>query len=430
MSYSHNHLAGSMPTHQQRIPTSHNGITLTVVQGPTNAKVATGKEKDRKPIDPPPIVKLDVDPRSFDRSFYGNPEHCLFNPFWIMYVYLVNADRDSKQDPEVARKGLVGTTCSSLHKFKDPNSHDAGYFVFGDLSVKFEGCFKLQFVLYEMRRTEVVMCTTATSAPFQVHTQRTFPGMAESTFLTRHLSDQGCRLRLRKDSRQATNRKRQLTFSIEADRARTTGPSPKRQRTDGPGDVLHDGIPAHTGLQTSSTGGGGGGGYMGGFPQHQYQSPYQSARQLSSSRQMGRGRPVPPAMTVAPNYTTAPLLSSYTTAPIAPHFTTTTSMGPTLPATSMGTQSMGTWPATPSSGLSAAASLPSASPTQSPPDMVHPNSYYRLDSSLIFTGDTSTYDGEDALPDEIFQRDYPKDSFWAMMEERRRAGHGTGNIGA
>ncbi|KAK1589835.1 velvet factor-domain-containing protein [Colletotrichum navitas] len=425
MSYSHNHLGGSLPT-QQRFPTSHSGISLTVVQGPTNAKVATGKEKDRKPIDPPPIVRLNVEPRNFDRNFYGNPDNCLFNPFWIMYVYLINADRDSKQDPEVARKALVGTTCSSLHKFKDPNSHDAGYFVFGDLSVKYEGCFKLQFVLYEMRRTEVVMCTTATSSAFQVHTQRTFPGMAESTYLTRHLSDQGCRLRLRKDSRQATNRKRQLTFSLEAERARTTGPSPKRHRGDGSGDALHDGIQTHTGLQTSSAGSGG---YVGGFAQHQYQSPYQSSRQLSSSRQMSRNRPAPPAMAVTPNYTTAPLLSSYTTAPIAPNFTTA-SMGSTLPATSMGTQSMGQWPATPSSGLSAAASLPSASPTQSPPDMVHPNSYYRLDSSLIFTGDTSTYEGEDALPDEIFTRDYPKDSFWAMTEERRRAGHGTGNIGA
>ncbi|KAK1990267.1 hypothetical protein LX36DRAFT_716867 [Colletotrichum falcatum] len=428
MSYSYNHHAGSPATHQ-RFPTTHNGITLTVVQGPTNAKVATGKEKDRKPIDPPPIVKLNVDPRNFDRSFYGNPDHCLFNPFWIMYAYLINADRDSKQDPEVARKALVGTTCSSLHKFKDPNSHDTGYFVFGDLSVKYEGCFRLQFVLYEMRRSEVVMCTTATSAAFQVHTQRTFPGMAESTYLTRHLSDQGCRLRLRKDSRQATNRKRQLTFSIEADRVRSTGPSPKRQRAEGPGEALHDGLQAHASLQTGSTGAGG---YVGAaFPQHQYQSPYQSNRQLSgsSSRQMNRNRPPPPSMPVAPNYTTASILSSYTTAPIAPNFTTT-SMGSSLPATSMGTQSMGQWPATPSSGLSAAASLPSASPTQSPPDMVHPNSYYRLDSSLIFTGDTSTYEGDEALPDEIFTRDYPKDSFWAMMEERRRTGHGTGNIGA
>ncbi|KAK2005755.1 hypothetical protein LZ32DRAFT_128918 [Colletotrichum eremochloae] len=413
-------------------PTSRRGISLTVVQGPSNAKVATGKDKDRKPIDPPPIVRLNVE-RDFDRSFYGNPDHCLFNPFWVMHVHLVNAVRDSKQDPEVARKALVGTVCSSLHKFKDPNSHDTGYFVFGDLSVKFEGHFKLQFVLYEMRGSEFIMCTTVESDPFQVHSQRTFPGMAESTYLTRHLSDQGCRLRLRKDSRQATNRKRQLNYSIEAERARTTGSPPKRQRVDSSSNLPHEGLQSHAALQTGSAGGGGGG-YVGGFPQHQYQSPYQSSRQLSSSRQMSRSRQPPPAMTVPTNYTTAPLLSSYTTAPIGPNFSTA-SMGTTLPATSMGTQSMGTqsmapWPATPSSGLSAAASLPSASPTQSPPDMVHPNPYYRLDSSLIFTGDASAYEGEDALPDEIFTRDYPKEGFWAMMDERRRAGHGTGNIGA
>ncbi|OHW93688.1 developmental regulator [Colletotrichum incanum] len=426
MSFSHNQNAGLLAT-QQRLPTNHGGITLSVVQGPTNAKVATGKEKvDRKPIDPPPIVRLDVQPRNFDRSFYGNPENCLFNPFWILYVYLINAERDSKQDPEMSRKALVGTTCSSLHKFKDPNSHDAGYFVFGDLSVKFEGCFRLQFVLYEMRRTEAVLCTTATSEAFQVHTQRTFPGMAESTYLTRHLSDQGCRLRLRKDSRQATNRKRQLTYSLEADRARTSGPSPKRQRADGSAEVIHEGLQAQTALQSTAAAGGG---YVGGFAQQQYQSPYQGARQLNSNRQLNRNRPPPPPMSMTPNYTTTSVLSNYTTAPVASNYTAAP-MGPTMATASMGTQAMAPWPATPSSGLSGGASLPSASPTQSPPDMVHPTSYYRLDSSLIFPGDTTGYEGDDALPDEIFTRDYPKDSFWAMMEERRRAGHGTGNIGA
>ncbi|KAK6222496.1 VosA protein [Colletotrichum tabaci] len=233
---------------QQNFQTPRSGISLAVTQGPTCAKVATGKEKDRKPIDPPPILELVINTRNFDRSFYGNPQHCLVDPSWFLYASLINAQEDSRQDPEMTRKALVGSTCSSLQKYKDPDHQDAGYFVFGDLSVRFEGCYKLQFHLYKMHGTEMVMCASATTEAFQVHTQRTFPGMAESTFLTRYLSEQGCRLRLRKDSRMASNRKRQLTYGIEAEHARSFAPGPSLKRRRG-----NDGLAAtidDNGLET------------------------------------------------------------------------------------------------------------------------------------------------------------------------------------
>ncbi|RJE24811.1 developmental regulator VosA [Aspergillus sclerotialis] len=63
---------------------------------------------------------------------------------------------------------LAGTSVSSLHRLKDVdnngesdvllaplianNQPDGGFFVFGDLSVKLEGEFRLQFNLYEMRK--------------------------------------------------------------------------------------------------------------------------------------------------------------------------------------------------------------------------------------------------------------------------------------
>ncbi|GJC96379.1 vosA protein [Colletotrichum higginsianum] len=203
---------------------------------------------NRKPIDPPPILELVINTRNFDRSFYGNPQHCLVDPSWFLYASLINAQEDSRQDPEMTRKALVGSTCSSLQKYKDPDHQDAGYFVFGDLSVRFEGCYKLQFHLYKMHGTEMVMCASATTEAFQVHTQRTFPGMAESTFLTRYLSEQGCRLRLRKDSRMASNRKRQLTYGIEAEHARSFAPGPSLKRRRG-----NDGLAAtidDNGLET------------------------------------------------------------------------------------------------------------------------------------------------------------------------------------
>lgn len=105
-------------------------------------------------------------------------------------------------DQEEAACALGGTLVSSLHKVKDINGNgDSAFFVFGDLSVKLEGFFKLNFTLFEVRGKEVEYIKDVTSAPFQVYSAKTWPGMGESTPLTRMLSDQGIRLRLRKEPR-------------------------------------------------------------------------------------------------------------------------------------------------------------------------------------------------------------------------------------
>jgi len=95
----------------------------------------------------------------------------------------------------------VGTVVSSLHRLKDLDNTDGAFFIFGDLSIKIEGVFKLQFNLYEMRDKECFHMQSIQSDPFKVYPQRTFPGMSESTVLTRTFSDQGVRLRLRKEPR-------------------------------------------------------------------------------------------------------------------------------------------------------------------------------------------------------------------------------------
>ena len=118
---------------------------------------------------------------------------------------------DEKEDTPVSCQNgnpLFGTQVSSLHKLKDTNNQDGGFFVFGDLSVKTEGRFRLKFTLYEVSNGEVSQLGEIISRVFEVYSPKVFPGMEESTFLTRSFSDQGVRLRLRKDSRSMTTRKR------------------------------------------------------------------------------------------------------------------------------------------------------------------------------------------------------------------------------
>lgn len=197
---------------------------LIVRQQPKYARVAIGKEKgtDRKPIDPPPIVQLKLDGmRDPNNNF-------LQNPYLILTARLVSPkDDDSSSDgdspsPSPKENALTGTVVSSLYSLKDTDNSQGGFFVFGDLSVRKEGFYRLEFTLYELKLgdRECWMLNRVLSDRFQVFSQKEFPGMAESTFLTRSFSDQGVRLRLRKDSRSITTRKRNHSVANRAESVR------------------------------------------------------------------------------------------------------------------------------------------------------------------------------------------------------------------
>lgn len=106
-----------------------------------------------------------------------------------------------------------------------------GYFIFPDLSVRHEGKFRLSFNLFEELKeskdedpeparsspdTKDIKPPRATgtapknhalwrlevkSVPFSVYSAKKFPGLAESTNLSRVVAEQGCRVRIRRDVR-------------------------------------------------------------------------------------------------------------------------------------------------------------------------------------------------------------------------------------
>ncbi|PQE33900.1 velvet factor protein [Rutstroemia sp. NJR-2017a WRK4] len=160
-----------------------NDCELIVRQQPIYSRV----EVDRKPVDPPPIVQLKIHTRTDpDRN------------------YLQKSSNAGAGSGAPANPGslLGGTIVSSLHRLKDPETQqDGAYFVFGDLSVKLEGTFKLQFNLFELRGDVYQHMTFVESKDFLVHSTKTFPGMNESTKLTRAFAEQGVRLRIRKEPR-------------------------------------------------------------------------------------------------------------------------------------------------------------------------------------------------------------------------------------
>lgn len=156
-------------------------------------------------------------------------------PYLFLTSTLVPEDFDIHTKlPEVSSTFLTGSLVSSIHRLKDSLSTEGGFFVFGDLCVKQEGRYRLRFTLYERdpfpENGSYCFVSELVSNVFTVYAPRRFPGMTESTPLTRMFSDQGVKLRLRKETRTLTTRKRgrPALDTIEA----LIGREAKRQSTD------------------------------------------------------------------------------------------------------------------------------------------------------------------------------------------------------
>ncbi|KYG40265.1 hypothetical protein M433DRAFT_28263 [Acidomyces richmondensis BFW] len=135
------------PPYQPQQFNSHN-VTLHVRQQPVQALVAL-ESKERsltalvgwrgKPVDPPPILQMDVNP-SVDPS-----EQWLVSPYFFVLVVLLEG---AEGEEIVNSKELIGQTSSSLHKLKDVNNRDGGFFIFGDLSIRKIGRHRMRFNLF------------------------------------------------------------------------------------------------------------------------------------------------------------------------------------------------------------------------------------------------------------------------------------------
>ncbi|TID14509.1 ATP-dependent DNA helicase [Venturia nashicola] len=174
-------------------------VILKISQQPKEALVTTdGKEKVRKPIDPPPIVELKI-PQDVDPN-----QHFLQSPYLFMTCSLVkNDDTGTVVKHASGKPALSGSLTSSLHRLKDTTNIDGAYFVFGDVSCKETGTHRLKFCLFDLHKDtkDCHFLASIMSQPFNVVLSKDFRGLDESTYLSRAFSDQGVRLRLRKEPR-------------------------------------------------------------------------------------------------------------------------------------------------------------------------------------------------------------------------------------
>ncbi|KAI5776446.1 velvet factor-domain-containing protein [Geopyxis carbonaria] len=185
---------------------------LSVLQQPERARACGQGPKshaDRRPVDPPPVVELRLIHGGHDVTFSHNSNFILFAT--LEHGRAIAPVRGIPAPAPV----LTGVSVSGMAYLDRPQP--AGYFIFPDLSVRHEGKYRLRFALYEeskepapapapgrdpLEPTE--FCThrvDVKSRPFTVFSAKRFPGLAESTGLSRVVAEQGCRVRIRRDAR-------------------------------------------------------------------------------------------------------------------------------------------------------------------------------------------------------------------------------------
>ncbi|CAG8491738.1 7741_t:CDS:2 [Ambispora leptoticha] len=190
---------------------------LVVCQQPLRARMCGFGEKDRRPVDPPPIVQLVVldEKGQPDAGYLFDYDDMLQNPFFVLHVTLWSEDRRHERNvisnPPKTTRVLMGSLVSSPALLKNTEGEQGCYFCFPDLSIRTEGTYTLKFSLLKLGIDDRLITTksnvisTAFSDQFTVFSAKKFPGMTESTELSKAFAKQGLKIPIRNDVRPRKN---------------------------------------------------------------------------------------------------------------------------------------------------------------------------------------------------------------------------------
>ncbi|CAI2169579.1 18987_t:CDS:2 [Funneliformis geosporum] len=197
---------------------------LEVAQQPIRARMCGFGDKDRRPIDPPPVVKLLVSTADGTHIPEGSVDHSMMIVHAALWSENCIDERSLVINPSSIPSQSTGTGPSSILSLNAPSctrnlmghctssayvlTDDLGqqgiYFIFQDLSVRTEGSFTLKFSFCDVKGLLTRRGSVAAevySGPFKVYTAKKFPGMTESTELSKAFAKQGIKIPIRKDTR-------------------------------------------------------------------------------------------------------------------------------------------------------------------------------------------------------------------------------------
>ncbi|KAF1929594.1 uncharacterized protein M421DRAFT_419383 [Didymella exigua CBS 183.55] len=128
-------------------------------------------------------------------------------PYGTAYNSAVMPAQNSSQNHT---RNLIGMTSSNACPLNDPEGKPGQWFVLQDLSVRTEGTFRLKFMIFNIGAGEnasrvmthgekTPMLASCFSDPFTVYSAKKFPGVIESTALSKCFAQQGIKIPIRKD---------------------------------------------------------------------------------------------------------------------------------------------------------------------------------------------------------------------------------------
>ncbi|KND02721.1 uncharacterized protein SPPG_01804 [Spizellomyces punctatus DAOM BR117] len=217
--------AASNPPQSQQNPASDAPSTasmvcsyqLRILQHPVRARCCGFGNKDRRAVDPPPVVelvRLDAAGKEIDS--------CEEAPFLVCHASLWNPEgtEDRSLVENVYAQGggndaadasvhaVVGSQVAIAQSLKDVDDKRKMMFLYPDLSVRLPGRYSFRFQLVDVSlgrpaegnlkqmvgRDAVEgkpVLAVVQSLPFESYRPKQFPGMLKSTELSRRLAEQG-----------------------------------------------------------------------------------------------------------------------------------------------------------------------------------------------------------------------------------------------
>jgi hypothetical protein len=195
-------------------------------QQPVAARACGFGERDRRVIDPPPILEL----KTTDMN--GMPEQDHSGMFALHAVLLSPDGNDDETElppahPDMpSTQRLMGSLVASPYQAKDENGVAGTFFVFPDLSCRSPGKYRLHFKLIRVdpSNMEAGASTLAriTTDVFSVFTAKDFPGMRASSGLLKALRRQGLNVGVKKGS-EARKGKSKAKKEAESDGSSSEG---------------------------------------------------------------------------------------------------------------------------------------------------------------------------------------------------------------
>lgn len=233
-----------MPPPPRKPASTSSRYHLYIRQQPIAARACGAGDRDRRPVDPPPIIQmlmtdfdsmwdlhLDIlqDPRftvgcflfpvmpaawsssSESTSWENRAEENapgfstpLLSGKAFVSPFYVDADPDPNTAPEHPSSGWPPNPNLNLPRLRPPTPEDkkrppripSTFFIFSDLSVRTAGLYRLQFRLMNWGHVEdtgqsMPILAEAWSDPFRVYPAKDFPGMRDSSRLAEGLKELG-----------------------------------------------------------------------------------------------------------------------------------------------------------------------------------------------------------------------------------------------